>query len=158
MKILNSENYDQGVALIHEAIQADGNEQYEEAYQHYTNGIELIMKYIHSESTSGGAENVQLLKQLETYLDRAEVMKEMRTHKPPAFSPPLPSAPVEAFSPSLHPLCVICLSNPSVFATIPCGHLILCQDCHATTSESSSSCFICRTELCSSKYLRIFTT
>jgi len=48
--------------------------------------------------------------------------------------------------------CVICLTNTSIYASIPCGHLILCNHCNSNCT--TLTCPICRCQI--SKTLRIF--
>ncbi len=50
--------------------------------------------------------------------------------------------------------CVICLTNISIYASIPCGHLIFCEHCNS--NYATSTCPICRNQISST--LRIFFT
>jgi tetratricopeptide (TPR) repeat protein len=154
------EHYDQGVRFISQGIDFDKRGEFENAFQAFSDGIELVLKYVSFENNS---QNIQIMKQLEHYLDRVEILKQMISNKSSTHSlsqselvgeetqpPSAPSSPVS--------MCVVCLSSPAVFAMIPCGHLILCEDCLKDHSSNLQSCYLCRVELTPPKYLRVFTT
>jgi hypothetical protein len=44
-------------------------------------------------------------------------------------------------------LCVICLKNPSIFCTIPCGHLCICFSCSLQYKKQFYRCPLCRTDI-----------
>jgi hypothetical protein len=44
-------------------------------------------------------------------------------------------------------LCVICLKNPSIFCTIPCGHLCICFSCSLQYKKQFHRCPLCRTDI-----------
>ena len=151
------ESYDQGVKFISQGIDFDQKGEYEKAFQSFSDGIELILKYVSYENNS---QNIQIMKQLEHYLDRVEILKRLISNQQiDTFElvednlSSRPSAPPPPVS-----MCVICLSSSAIFAMIPCGHLILCEDCLKQNSSNLRSCFLCRTELTPPKYLRVFST
>lgn len=169
-KISCYESYDRGVLLINDAINADNLNEYEIAYKLYTDGIELILKYTQFENNS---QNQRIYKQLESYLDRAEIMKRMMRsegkHKGETInedshnnnnSNSNNSSSSHFIQPSAPPvsLCVICLSTPATNAMIPCGHLILCDECLTQQINDLNLCYICRTQLIPPKFLKIYTT
>ncbi len=151
--------YDEGVALLNEAIEAESKNDYQRAYQLYTTAIELILKYTQFEQNSS---HHRIYKQIETYLDRAEILKQKisrQTEQTPKL--PLSSEINQVMNQnSSEGLCVVCLSYPATYAMIPCGHLILCENCLPQSSDNHQMriCYFCREELIPPKYLRVFTT
>lgn len=122
------------------------------------------MKYLQFENNP---KHQTIHKQLESYLDRAETMKRMIN--PPSIESKENLESKEnqnstnnhdIIQPSAPPisLCVICLSSPAIFAMIPCGHLILCEECLNEYSNTLNTCYLCRTTLIPPKYLKIYTT
>lgn len=41
-------------------------------------------------------------------------------------------------------LCVVCLENARDEVLVPCGHMVLCQDCCADIMASTNECPMCR--------------
>lgn len=41
-------------------------------------------------------------------------------------------------------LCVVCLERPRDEVLVPCGHMVLCQDCCADIMASTNECPMCR--------------
>lgn len=165
LKVENKKIYDNGVQYLFNGIEYDKIHNYTDAYEAYTRGIELILQYLQYENHHQ-ENNIQIMKQLESYLDRVEVLKKLMNKSSPSvpFSYSQLSAvseeeksPTSASAPPISQ-CVFCLSNPSVYAMIPCGHLILCEECLDEHSTKLTSCFLCRSELIPPKYLRIFST
>jgi hypothetical protein len=165
---VTQEYYEQGVQFISQGIDFDQKGESEKAFQSFSDGIELILKYVSFENNS---QNIQIMKQLEHYLDRVEILKRKIHNKnknTQSSSTPSDqdSEVVDKDSNSLKAsappppisMCVICLSSSAVFAMIPCGHLILCEDCLKQNSSNLQFCYICRVELTPPKYLRVFST
>ena len=48
--------------------------------------------------------------------------------------------------------CQICMSAPATHAAIPCGHRVMCMECHSSTQLSD--CPVCRAAV--SSFIRIF--
>ena len=165
-KIFCFDCYDRGVLLINEAILEDNLKNYQRAYQLYSDGIELILKYTQFEKNSTHS---QIHKQLESYLDRAEIMKKMITASSSQSTTTLSTSSSSLEEENQHinyqssvappiSICVLCLSAPAVYAMIPCSHLILCEECLNEQSQRLNSCYLCRTQLTPPNYLKIFTT
>lgn len=55
--------------------------------------------------------------------------------------------------------CVLCLSNASQYACMPCGHLCICSDCArgGAAPASLSKCPVCRRALASRQLTRIYS-
>jgi hypothetical protein len=43
--------------------------------------------------------------------------------------------------------CVICICQISNIACVPCGHLVMCEKCHADEKNSLKQCPLCRQEI-----------
>lgn len=41
-------------------------------------------------------------------------------------------------------LCVVCLEHPRDEILVPCGHMVLCQQCCQSVMDSSNECPVCR--------------
>jgi hypothetical protein len=44
-------------------------------------------------------------------------------------------------------LCVVCLENARDEVLVPCGHMVLCQDCCADIMASTNECPMCREKI-----------
>mmetsp|Transcript_22530 Transcript_22530/g.64913 ORF Transcript_22530/g.64913 Transcript_22530/m.64913 type:complete len:353 (-) Transcript_22530:135-1193(-) len=55
----------------------------------------------------------------------------------------------------LHNTCVVCLDDPATMASVPCGHLAMCEACAARLDASGTeACPVCRRR---SAFMHIFT-
>merc|ERR1719285_864161 len=59
-----------------------------------------------------------------------------------AVSPPASNDPEEGYE------CTMCLDAPCTYACVPCGHMILCSECHDDPSTGIiKECYICRSHV-----------
>merc|ERR1712146_573702 len=58
-----------------------------------------------------------------------------------------PATQLQVQQPSDHRVCVLCLEESAVMATIPCGHRAYCSACAPNAQASIRTCPVCRQTL-----------